>query len=91
MTHGLLRAHPEYYFRDGNFCIVAEGVVFRLYAGQWARRSSVLRRMLDQPSDNLHNTGAPPLLRECQHTLWMDGRLAANDIESLCKYIYDDV
>jgi hypothetical protein len=91
MTQAHLRAHSEYYFLDGNFCIVADGVVFRLYAGQWARRSSVLKRMLELPSDNPQNTGVPPILRECRHTLWMDERLGANDIEALCKYIYDDV
>jgi len=91
MTQDALRAHPEYYFRDGNFCIVAERVVFRLYAGQWARRSSVLKRMLERPSDNPHNTDVPPILRECQHTLWVGDLLGANDIEALCKYIYDDV
>lgn len=91
MPEGPLRAHPEYYFRDGNFCIVAEQVVFRLYAGQWARRSSVLKSMLERPSDNPHNTGVLPILRECQHTLWVDGLLGANDIEGLCRYIYDDM
>jgi len=51
----------------------------------------VLKKMLERPSDNPHNTGVPPILRECQHTLWMDGRLGADDIEGLCRYIYDDV
>lgn len=91
MLDGPLCAHPEYYFSDGNFCVVAEQVVFRLYAGQWARRSKVLKNMLERPSDNPHNNGVPPILKECQHTIWVNGRVGANDIEGLCRYIYDDV
>ena len=51
----------------------------------------MLKSMLEQPSDNPHNTDVLPILRECQHTLWVDGLLGANDIEGLCRYIYDDV
>jgi len=51
----------------------------------------VLKSMLERPSDDPHNTDVPAILRECQHTLWMDGRLGAHDIEALCRYTYDDV
>ncbi len=51
----------------------------------------MLKSMLERPSNNPHNAGVPPILQECQHTLWVDGPVGANDIEALCRYIYDDM